>query len=112
MDHRWVIEQIVPAPMVKDVAGNTLNGAAYKVTLTNQQQACTITLVITRWAESEAEQRQPGITLAALARSYVLEELSRGWEPESYPWLTLDSESITDLLQKVSPVEAELASSI
>jgi hypothetical protein len=110
MEHLWAVEDIAPATMIKDAAGSTLNGSCYKVTLRKDTRNCAITLVITRWAESEAEAREPGLTLEELARNYVREELARGWDPERYRWLTVDSESVGVVLDRMPGAEQELAS--
>lgn len=104
MDSQWRVERVVPAPMLKDKGGNPLvNGTCYDVTLNQGTRSRNITVVITGWAQSEAEQREPGISFTELARSYVHAELLRGWDPERCPWLTIDSQSVTLAIQEAFP---------
>ena len=104
----WTPGAIHTTEMLCDSSGHrVLNGKCYKVEVSSDDRSCLVEVVITAVAVGAAmHQSVDDAGMFSLVRAYIEVELDRGWDPVHYPWLTIDSDNVSQLLCEVKTAVA------
>ncbi len=114
-DPIWTIGNILCAGICKDSGGHpALRANSYRVELSSKKERLNVEVAVTHVASRYAmdwlygNSLQDGDNVEAveqsLVRCFVDEELrdaDSGWNPQRTPWLTIDSEDVQEIVERL-----------
>ena len=115
-DPIWTIGNISCAGICKDSGGHpALKANSYRVELRSKNECLNVEVAVTHVASRYAmdclydNSLKDGANVEAveqdLVRCFVDEELTdpdSGWNPQQTPWLTIDSEDVREIVERVA----------
>ena len=114
-DPIWTIGNISCAGICKDSGGHpALKANSYRVELRSKNECLNVEVAVTHVASRYAmdclyDSLKDGANVEAveqdLVRCFVDEELTdpdSGWNPQQTPWLTIDSEDVREIVERVA----------
>ncbi|MGA2371683.1 MAG: hypothetical protein ACLP3R_20335 [Candidatus Korobacteraceae bacterium] len=120
MDPIWTIKNISYAGICKDSGGHpALQANSYRVELSSGRERLNVEVAVTHvasryavsclYGNSPNDETRLEAVEQDLVRCFVDEELSdadSGWNPERTPWLTIDSNEVQAIVERLACLQA------